>query len=331
MKKYLKIVFIAVFIALISVNFQFGGPKEAKAEQCYYPFMSIDKMDELYNQSVCQGNYQVYYFPVITDGRKYTITLHSIEGEQKLYASRYKNEVDEFSDFSNWYCYDDHCDSSTEINSTAKIVAFRAPTGEEDGYYSWFAVYGTSESKYQVGVSNNGVLSYLASGGYETSSVADSASTTEENNSGSEIAIKWKAADSENFINLNAIDWTAASFGDSDWKNITLPDGGPWYCDNCYRRYRGAFNLSETNRSFKLSFGSDDGLWIYINGQYIGHWGGDSTSRLMCVNNFYCRNNQAVSDLEIKSYLSQGNNVISAIVYDGGGGSEYFDLHLKRF
>ena len=157
--------FLIVFCALSAGIFIYDAKSQVSASECYNPFMLIDKMDESYNNSVCEGNFQVYFFPVVADGRKYTITLHSIDGEQKLFASRYKNKVDTLGSVLSWSCNSPSCDSSTEVGENTRIVAFASPTGEES-YYSWFAVYGETASKYQIGVSNNGVLMYIATSAY---------------------------------------------------------------------------------------------------------------------------------------------------------------------
>lgn len=320
MKKMFKAISIAILAVFLSAGFQYGKLKEADAKQCYYPFMHIDKTDELYNHAVCQGNFQVYYFPVIADGRKYTITLHSVAGEQKLFASRYKNEVDELSDIVSWRCNDDHCDSSTEVGNTIKIVSFRSPEGE-NSYYSWIAVYGLRESAYQIGISNNGILRYVVASNEDASTKSDSAVHGLQ-------GIAWKALSPENFLNIDSTGWTATDFSENGWQDIALPNKNGWGCDNCYRRYRGTFYLDGVNNSAKVSLTSDDGIWVYVNGRYLGHWGGDSSNPLLCVNSVSCFKSQTVGDLAVGGYLKQGKNVISAIVYDGGG-SEYFDLSLK--
>ena len=325
MTKFGKIiVFLAIFCALSVGIFITDAKRQAKAETCYDPFLYIDKMDEIYSHSVCKGNFQVYYFPVIADGRKYTITLHNIEGKQKLYASRYKNKVDNLDSILNWQCNTPSCDSSAQIGAKTRIVSFRAPSGEPS-YYSWFAVYGTSASKYQVGVSNNGVLKLIISA--NSNGKIESNSTTPDVATNTWSSVKWKATPIENFQNFNNTSWTQISFNESGWEEISLPDKD-WGCDNCYRRYRGTFNLETVPNNLKMQFSSDDGLWLYVNGKFIGHWGANDVNEQKCVNGGICFYNEGVEDILLDN-LVKGKNVISAIVVDGGS-DEYFNLNLKQ-
>jgi hypothetical protein len=328
MKNIAKITIIIILLSLF--GFGFSAPvKNALSAQCYYPFQRID-LEEIYNGSVCQGYFQVYYFPVVSDGRQYTITLHTINGEQKLYASRYKDEVDELSDLMSWACNDDHCDSSTQYNADTRIVTFRSPSGE-DGYYSWFAVYGNVGGNYQIGVSNNGTLQFLTSGTFTPAAPNysnTSSANTQPAQSSSEIpSIAWKTMAPENVFNSDDTGWTSAGYNDGAWQETHLPDWR-WYCDNCYKKYRGTFELSSTVSGLKLTFASDDGLWLYANGQFLGHWGADSKTNLMCVNYDGCANNQKVADIPLANLVS-GKNIISAVIYNGGGG-QYFNLQISK-
>lgn len=322
MKNIAKFVLISIIFALFLIGVPYKN--EANSASCYYPFQRID-LEEVYNGSVCQGYFQVYYFPVITDGRKYTITLHSIKGRQMLYASRYKNEVDELSDLQSWLCDDDHCDSSVKIDEKTKIVNFYSPQNEP-AYYSWFAVYGTDASEYQIGVSNGGVFQFKTTGNFEPAPQVTNATSVK--STGSVPVISWKTLNTETNLNLSDTSWTSAGFNDGAWKNETLPKRSGWDCDNCYKRFRGTFELGEIAQDLKLGFASDDGIWVYINGQFMGNWGGTSPANLLCVNQGGCANNINVPDIKMNN-LVQGKNVISLVVYDGGGG-EYVSAWIKR-
>lgn len=322
MKNLAKITIILFLFGLIAVGFSISA-KKTEASQCFYPFQRIE-LEEVYNGSVCQGYFQVYYFPVITDGRKYTITLRRIEGEQKLYASRYKNEVDDLSDLSGWYCDDDHCDSSTQVNVDTKIVTFRSPTGEE-GYYSWFAVYGSTAGKYQIGVSNNGLMQFVLSNEPQTPpNPQPPFDPSNSGNDGSEIS--WRGSATEAGFMPFDFNWTSLDYADGAWQSVKLPDRN-WNCDDCFKRFRGTFNLSSVPSDLKASFSSDDGIWLFINGISLGRYGANR-GEWLCVNNFACGNNKKVADIPLTN-LRAGKNVISAVVYDGGQG-EYFDLQIKR-
>jgi hypothetical protein len=78
--------------------------------------------------------------------------------------------------------------------------------------------------------------------------------------------------------------WYFGAFDDGDWEEITLPD------DNSFgeqternRLYRARFHLEEPTDSMNLVFSSDDGIWIYVNGNFLGHWGAKE-NKPGCVN-----------------------------------------------
>jgi endonuclease YncB( thermonuclease family) len=77
--------------------------------------------------------------------------------------------------------------------------------------------------------------------------------------------------------------WHAVNFDDSGWQNIALPDNDS-FPGGTDRFYRGTFNLDSTSQELKVFFASDDGIWIYVNGNFIGHWGADWRD-FGCVNN----------------------------------------------
>lgn len=66
--------------------------------------------------------------------------------------------------------------------------------------------------------------------------------------------------------------WYEAGFDASSWTPIGLPSQNDVPSDRI-RFYRGAFNL-DGNASAAISFNSDDGITIYVNGVFKGHWGG---------------------------------------------------------
>jgi len=313
------IIFLAVF-ATVSAGI-FIYKTKAEAGGCYSPFQYIDKTEEVYNRSICEKNFQVYYFPVIADGRKYTITLHNLVGDQKLYASRYKGEVDNTDKLLNWHCKGYHCDSATSYGDT-KFVTFAAPEGESD-YYSWFAVYGTTAGRYQVGVSNSGVMQLVSA---DDSSVSN---TTYATYGSADVppSINWKTIPPSSVYNFSNNYWTSIYFDDGDWSNMALPDRG-WGCEHCYRAYRGTFYLDTAPNNLKMQFASDDGLQIFINGQSIGSWGARDKDSDGCVNNNDCAVNISVGDIPLTN-LVRGKNTISAFVVNGPHGS-YFDFKLVQ-
>lgn len=80
------------------------------------------------------------------------------------------------------------------------------------------------------------------------------------------------------------------------------------------RAYRATFTLSGVPDALLLSLQSDDGLWLWVNGEPAGHWGGDYQEE-GCVNeNARCVQTVAVPALDITPLLRRGENVIAARV-----------------
>ena len=121
--------------------------------------------------------------------------------------------------------------------------------------------------------------------------------------------------------------WYETSYDDNSWTIVKLPDE-KWNCNECDRYYRGYFEIDAidlNNINYYLSFESDDGIWIYLNGQYIGHWGGD-THQSKCVNR--CNNKDRVDPIYVNSQLTTGENVVAIHVSDDKQ-YEYFDLKIS--
>ncbi len=323
-----KIIIFLTALTVVAAGI-FAYKTKAEAASCYSPFQYIDKTDEVYNRSICENNFQVYYFPVVADGRKYTITLHDLGGGQKLYASRYKREVDDMDKLSNWRCQGYHCDSAAGYGNT-KFVTFTAPAGEPD-YYSWFAVYGISAGRYQIGISNNGVINLVSAdvpAVSNTPAISNAPyATYNPFLTNDPPSIVWKTiSPADNYVFSDNY-LTNVYFDDSAWSLKTLPDRG-WGCEHCYRAYRGTFYLDAIPDNLKMSFVSDDGLQIFVNGQSAGSWGSRDKNSEGCVNNNGCVVNISVSDISLAN-LVKGKNIISAFVTNGPYGS-YFDLNLKK-
>lgn len=334
MSKLTKItIFCAIILAAAGGFFIYGEKQEAKAANCYYPFQRID-LEEVYNGSVCQGNYQVYYFPVVTDGRHYTITMRTISGQQKLYASRYKRDVANISKIVNWRCYGPYCDSSIEANAETRFVTFQSPAGDPD-YYSWFAVYGSAGGEYQIGLSNSGVFPFVSN----SSNFAYNPNPPQnplppqnpppQNNATSDglPVVSWRTTTPGSNYNFYDIAWTSPSYIDSSWVGASLPDK-IWNCEHCYREYRGAFYLDSVPSNLRMWFASDDGIRLYVNGQFAGSWGAKDANGNGCINNHGCLLRDDVGDISLTN-LVKGKNVISALVINGGQGG-YFDFKLKN-
>jgi len=107
--------------------------------------------------------------------------------------------------------------------------------------------------------------------------------------------------------------WYDSSFDDSQWVNLQLPDTNtiPSGQD---RYYRLQYNVAFTSTT-KILLSSDDGSWLYVNGQVVGHWGADCHGGARADNVL----------VDITAYIHPGNNVIAVHVSNGPGGS-LFDL-----
>ncbi len=144
-------------------------------------------------------------------------------------------------------------------------------------------------------------------------------------------SLTWKASqpivDCEGPIDNQGIPWFELTFDDSGWQNISLPDFNTWGCDFCDRYYRGYLTLSQNFGKITISFASDDGLWFYINGNFINHWGG-ACHESGCVNNPYrCGVSTGVDPLDITSFLHGGTNLIAVHVSDAGA-DDIFNFNL---
>ncbi len=98
-----------------------------------------------------------------------------------------------------------------------------------------------------------------------------------------------------------------------DWQTIELPDSGttPQGTD---RAYLAVVKFTELPPILHLSLQSDDGLWLWINGEYMGHWGGEWQME-GCVNeNAGCVDSVDVPDLDITELLVEGDNLVAARV-----------------
>jgi hypothetical protein len=150
--------------------------------------------------------------------------------------------------------------------------------------------------------------------------------------------------------------WFDPEFDDSQWQKIVLPD------DDSFgnkvpksRLYRSRFSLakvtenvdvtlsntvmpstyyrsSQETESISLVFASDDGIWIYINGRFLGHWGAREKIG-GCVNDPLkrCGENGVVPPVLIPdSFLHGGENVIAVKVHNGQCCYNYFNMLLTR-
>lgn len=125
----------------------------------------------------------------------------------------------------------------------------------------------------------------------------------------------WRAspvsADCVGPSDTNGHPWYELDFDDSQWVSVSLPDVNtiPSGQD---RYYRLSYNLTGTLAT-KVLLTSDDGAWLYVNGQQVGHWGGN------------CHAGGTVNNVQADTtpYLQQGENVIAVHVSNGASGSQF--------
>lgn len=105
--------------------------------------------------------------------------------------------------------------------------------------------------------------------------------------------------------------------------SLTLPDAHqvPAGAD---RAYRTVVPLEDVPQLL-VDIQSDDGLWLWVNGVEVGHWGGDWQAE-GCVNDeANCLEYVTVDPIDITDFVAPGDNLIAARVSNAIEGS-WFDL-----
>ena len=127
--------------------------------------------------------------------------------------------------------------------------------------------------------------------------------------------------------------WFETEFDDVDWEQIELPDDNSFGDEVKHARfYRSYFHLKDALESLSAVFSSDDGIWIYVNGRSLGHWGARE-NRGGCVNDPLerCGVNGTVQPVPIpQDILRPGRNVVAVKVNNGECCFTYFNLLLTR-
>ena len=134
----------------------------------------------------------------------------------------------------------------------------------------------------------------------------------------------WKvgpfSADEADPADASGTPWYALGFDDSAYAAVSLPDTGiPPAEDGLYRT---VFDLTAVPEKFTVDVQSDDGLWLYVNAELIGHWGAASHEG-GCVNIGSCAANTSVTPISIAPWLVSGTNVLAVRVTNGDGGSSF--------
>ena len=142
----------------------------------------------------------------------------------------------------------------------------------------------------------------------------------------SSITVTWKASTPTTDCS-GPTGWNQINFNDSSWSSKSLPDIDAVDEDE-NRMYRGRFNWNTSHPGLKLHFASDDGVEVYINGYYLGEWGGLCTDE-GCVNDpeGKCDANTDVDPISISRWLVEGTNVIGIFFFNGPRDS-YLDCFL---
>ena len=131
---------------------------------------------------------------------------------------------------------------------------------------------------------------------------------------------EWSWTASEPFWDMDApaddagLSFWTEGFDAAGWTGVVLPDTGP-IPQGSDRAYRAVVPFTEMPPGrLKLSLESDDGLWLWVNGTFVGHWGGEWQEE-GCVNeNAGCLDSVDVPDQDITDFLVAGENLVAARV-----------------
>ena len=125
--------------------------------------------------------------------------------------------------------------------------------------------------------------------------------------------------------------WASPAFGGAD--DPTDDSGRPFYQPDAYMigwhtigmpyvdipagqdvAFRAHFTVENLPPALLLSMQSDDGIWFWVNGTAVGHWGG-AWQEEGCVNeNAECAETTTVPPQDITDLLVPGENVVAARV-----------------
>jgi hypothetical protein len=134
------------------------------------------------------------------------------------------------------------------------------------------------------------------------------------------LAPEWSWTGSQPFFDMADLADSAGipfwdpAYASVDWSDVLLPDVGP-IPQGADRAYRAVVTFDELPPGeLNLSLSSDDGLWLWVNGTFVGHWGG-GWQQEGCVNeNAGCLESVDVADQDVTDLLVGGENVIAARV-----------------
>ncbi|MBX7044263.1 MAG: hypothetical protein K1X86_00370 [Ignavibacteria bacterium] len=154
-----------------------------------------------------------------------------------------------------------------------------------------------------------------------------------------DLALNWKSSGPytsspyEPPIDVNGNSWEKKAYLDDTWtSNISIPDKN-WGCSQCDKYYRSSFQVNSgelSSLNFTIKTQTDDGNWVYINDNLLGHYGGN-LHQSGCVNmtEWYCASNANVGQLRINELLTEGLNNVSVHVSEAYD-SEYFKIVVNK-
>jgi len=105
----------------------------------------------------------------------------------------------------------------------------------------------------------------------------------------------------------------ATTFDLKDWSTVANPDSG--HTPSGYdKAYRVELTLAATGPEVWVDLQSDDGLWVYVNGASVGHWGG-GWQQEGCVNDdANCLEYVYADPVQVTDHLHVGVNVLAVRV-----------------
>lgn len=105
----------------------------------------------------------------------------------------------------------------------------------------------------------------------------------------------------------------ATTFDLRDWSTVSNPDSGhtPSGTD---KAYRVELTLAAVGPAVWVDLQSDDGLWLYVNEDLVGHWGGGWQEE-GCVNDdANCAEFEYADPVDVTSRLHVGTNILAVRV-----------------
>lgn len=122
--------------------------------------------------------------------------------------------------------------------------------------------------------------------------------------------------------------WYDPEFDDASWSLLGgMPDQQDDIADNDIF-YRATFNLDRVVGTTQITFVGNDGVWLYVNGSHVGHWGG-GWRQAGCVNvPEGCGTNYDAPPVDITPWLQAGRNTFAVMLSNGPTGY-YLDIQAE--